>query len=171
MLIEIAPDYPGAINNLGYALKNAGRTEEALEIWQKQLLSKNPNKRINFNIGIIFFEQGQYQKAIEKFSIALETYPEWLDVYEYLADANIKLGNYQKAIQVYIRALKVKPDNPYTLDALAAAYAETDQFQKAVQTAQKAIQNATESNNKPLADQIEKKLKLYKASKPYRPKH
>ena len=57
---------------------------------------------------------------------------------------------------------------PATLDTLAAAYAELGQFDKAVKTAQKAMQLARAAKSEKLAKDIQNRLDLYKAKRPFR---
>ncbi len=59
-------------------------------------------------------------------------------------------------------------NNPQFLDTLAAAYAENGQFDEAIQTAQVAIRRALVERRKPLAQEIEKRLKMYQAHQPCR---
>jgi hypothetical protein len=61
-----------------------------------------------------------------------------------------------------------KGQDPKSLDTLAAAFAECGDFAKAVQAATDAKTKAAASGNRPLADAVGKRLKLYKEEKPYR---
>ena len=74
-----------------------------------------------------------------------------------------------KAVRLAERACKlVNYEVPETLDTLAAAYAEAGQFDKAVETSEKAMQLALASGEKKLAKDIQSRLELYKAKRPYR---
>ena len=53
------------------------------------------------------------------------------------------------------------------LDTLAAAYAATGRFNDAVATAQKAIDLARSAGQLQVAAQIEPRLELYRAGRPY----
>ena len=57
---------------------------------------------------------------------------------------------------------------PDPLDVLAAAYAESRRFPAAVKAAQQALDLATRQGNGPLAEEVRKRLKLYRAEKPFR---
>jgi len=56
------------------------------------------------------------------------------------------------------------------LDTLAAAYAEAGRFSEAVETAKRALNLTAAQNNKPLAEAIQSRLKLYEANSPYHEK-
>jgi hypothetical protein len=53
------------------------------------------------------------------------------------------------------------------LDTLAAAYAANGQFSEAVNIAQKALNLARSLRQNILADEIERRLDLFKAGRPY----
>jgi len=53
------------------------------------------------------------------------------------------------------------------LDTLAVAYAAAGRFAEAVETAEKAITIAEAAGKKKMADDIRKRLELFKASKAY----
>ena len=53
------------------------------------------------------------------------------------------------------------------LDTLAAAYAEAGRFHQALQSAQKAVELALAKGHAELARDIEKRMQLYKAGKPF----
>ena len=60
-----------------------------------------------------------------------------------------------------------KYQNPSVLDTLAATYAAAGQFDRAGATAQNAIDLAAKANNKRLVQEIQNRIQLYKASRPY----
>jgi hypothetical protein len=57
---------------------------------------------------------------------------------------------------------------PSCLDTLAAAYAEARQFPKAVATAEEAVALAKLAGSTSLALDIQSRLELYRAGRPYR---
>ena len=61
-------------------------------------------------------------------------------------------------------------NDPELLDTLAAAYASAGDFSKAIETAEKAIKLAEAAGRKDYSREIQARLQLYKAGKPYREK-
>jgi hypothetical protein len=53
------------------------------------------------------------------------------------------------------------------VDTLAAAYAAAGRFPDAVKTTERAIDLAESANQQQLADEIKKRLELYKTGQPY----
>jgi hypothetical protein len=61
-------------------------------------------------------------------------------------------------------------ESPQILDTLAAAYAEAGRFGEAVETARQALSLSAAKNNKPLAEAIQTRLKLYETRSAYHEK-
>ena len=81
------------------------------------------------------------------------------------SDASIRDPN--RAIELAERAAELTNyQNAGALDTLAAAYAAAGQFPKAVETAQKALELARAQQKKQLIEKIQRRLSLYKYSKP-----
>jgi len=62
----------------------------------------------------------------------------------------------------------VDDHDPAVMDTLAAAYANAGKFDQAVKTAEKAVELAKAAENQNLADDIQSRLDLYQAQRPYR---
>ncbi len=81
-----------------------------------------------------------------------------------------KLRNGKEAVELAEKAAAVRSRHePDVLDTLAAAYAEAGRFPEAAAAARKAKDAAPRSAiNKPMAEGIEARIRLYEAHKPYR---
>ncbi|MBS3767139.1 MAG: GGDEF domain-containing protein [Candidatus Cloacimonetes bacterium] len=106
------------LNDLAFA-NNQSEPKKCHEIACKAL---NLAQKINFTrgkarsnniIGISFHRRGQYDKALEKYSLALKIYQELKDETDKIASLqnNIgalyeKIGNYDKALNYYYKSLK-----------------------------------------------------------------
>jgi tetratricopeptide (TPR) repeat protein len=81
------------------------------------------------------------------------------------------LRNGQKAVELAQQAERLGGgESPQILDTLAAAYAEAGRFGEAVETAKRALDLSVAQNNKPLAEAIQARLKLYETNVPYHEK-
>ena len=60
---EATPDYPDALNNLGYALLQSGREQEAFELYQKALKLQPDFPEAFNNLGIFHARQGEMARA------------------------------------------------------------------------------------------------------------
>jgi len=125
------------------------------------------------NLGAILLRVGRADAAVEHFEQALKINPE--DVYslERLAWclATCPKGtvrNGARAVELARRAVQAGGYNEAGVqDTLAAACAEAGRFDEAVAAATKAL-GLAEPTQKSLAEQIRRRLALYRAGRPYR---
>jgi spermidine synthase len=79
-----------------------------------------------------------------------------------------KFRNPEEAIRLAERACELTSyENAGLVDTLAAAYAAAGRFPDAVKTTERAIDLAESANQQQLADEIKKRLELYKTGQPY----
>jgi len=80
-----------------------------------------------------------------------------------------RLRDSAQALQLATRAFELSPPNDAAaLDTLAAAYAEAGRFDDAIKSAQRAAELAQADGPKQLLGDIQARLLLYRAGKPYR---
>ncbi|KKK48141.1 hypothetical protein LCGC14_3148110, partial [marine sediment metagenome] len=163
-----------ARNNLGVALKRRGRIDEAIEHY-KMAIEVDPDfAEAHSNLGTVLQGLKRHDEALACFRRALQIKPDFVEVLNNLAwilatceDAEIRDG--AQAVRLAERACELTDyEFPAMLDTLGAAYAEAGQFDQAVQTAQNAFQLALASKNAVRAKNIQNRLELYKANRPYR---
>jgi tetratricopeptide (TPR) repeat protein len=96
--------------NYGYALKGAGRTDEAIRefIRSAQL---NPNQAgMHCNLATVLKEAGRIDEAVEQFNIALALKPDSAQIYNNVGNILVSLGRVDEAIECYQKALSLSPD-------------------------------------------------------------
>jgi len=116
--LEVAPDNPLAISNLGDALNKMGRDDEALPLLQKsaQLLPRDPVRHANLAISLVHLDR--LQDAIPEYdtAISLTSDPAMQShLYDSLAAVYDALGNYPKVGESYEQALQVNPQSSATM--------------------------------------------------------
>ena len=112
---QVTKDNFLAHTNLGIALFEKGKIEEAIEHYNKAI-GLNPAYSYPYNSrGIIYRERGQYQLAIEDFNNAIRINPDFAEFYYNRGTAYYDLGQYQLAIKDCDEAIILKPsfDNAY----------------------------------------------------------
>jgi tetratricopeptide (TPR) repeat protein len=95
--------------NYGYALKGAGRTDEAIRefIRSAQL---NPNQAgMHCNLATVLKEAGRIDEAVEQFNIALALKPDSAQIYNNVGNILVSLGRVDEAIEYYKKALSLSP--------------------------------------------------------------
>ncbi|MFX1521238.1 MAG: tetratricopeptide repeat protein [Promethearchaeota archaeon] len=70
----------------------------------------------HFVKGNEYFEQGEFEKAIEEYQKAVEIDPNFYQAWNKMGDAYNTLGNAEQALECYERSLEIKPDQPVIRD-------------------------------------------------------
>jgi len=172
-ILKFAPHSVQAYNNLGLALQSQGRLDEAVGYYRRALELNHDHPNAHRNIALAYLEQGKLSSAVEHFNQALRVKPNWPDIYNQLArlwavQQEPGFHDPEKAIRLAERACELTGyKSPEILDTLAIAYAAAGRFSQAIETAQKAMDLAESAGQKALANEIRKRLELYKAGQPY----
>ncbi len=118
-----------AFDKLGLRIAAIGEYHEVLELepdnemalkclksdthHDKIEIDQNPSPdfaNIHANLGHSYFEQGLYDKAIEKYEQSIEINPNYADVHNQLANAYYIRKRFMLAIRGYKKALEINPD-------------------------------------------------------------
>jgi protein O-mannosyl-transferase len=174
--LEIKPDFAEAHYNLGNLLAKQGRSAEAMEHFLQALAIKPDSAKVHYRLALALKDQGRFEAAIPHFQKVLELEPRPMLAQNSLAwlfatcpEASLRNGD--GAVELAQQAAQLSGGrHPEILDTLAAAYAEARRFPEAVETAQRALDLSLVQDNKPLANDIRTRLKLYEANSPYREK-
>lgn len=112
-------------------------------LWE-DVLTKFPNNvRAHVEIGAIFRDQGEYNKAIEQLEKALKINQDYAPLYYNLGEVQYRLGNYENAIIYFKKALELKLIPHLHMDifnSLGITYSEMGDDEKAVSAFKEAIQ-------------------------------
>ncbi len=166
-----------AHNNLGIALQQAGRLDEAIPHYQEALRINPSSSETYTNLGLAYKQKGQFAAAIDLYQKALELTPDDAatcgNLALLLAAANTpSLRNGAKAEELAKKANQLTGSaNPVLLVTLAAAYAEQGRFSEAIETDNIALQKATSNGQSELATLLRRHLALYQAGHPLRIGH
>jgi len=166
------PDSWLAHNNLGTALRQKGRVDEAITHYQEALQIMPDNESVHFNLARAFYQKGKVDQAIAQFQLALQIEPADMEAQNNLAWClatcpQASLRNGDKAVQLARQANELAGGkNPVILGTLAAAFAEAGRFGDAVQSAQKAIDLARAGGRQDLAGKLNGELQRYEAGLP-----
>jgi len=171
--LQFNPDLSQVHTNLATVLDAQGKVDEAIEHFHEALRIRPDDVDAVYNLGVTLLNAGKKDQALEYFRQAAELKKNWWQALNALAwmlatHPNPDMRNSDEAIVLAQRAVNLtKGDISEALDTLAAAYASGGKFDEAIETAQKAIQATLKVDNKDLADNIDRRLRLYKAHKPY----
>ena len=140
--IQIKPNFPGALVNLGAALAAQGRLDEAIQSYRQALQVNSDSEGALNNLAWILATapDNQLRDGIEAVA---------------LAERACELTHYGE---------------PSFIGTLAAAYAEAGRFEDAVATSQKAYDLALSLGRQKQALKNQELLQLFKNHQPYREK-
>jgi tetratricopeptide (TPR) repeat protein len=108
--LEVAPNNPRAYANLGSAITEQGRVDEAIGYYRKALELKPDYADAHNNLGLLLKSQGRFDEAIEHYRRALEIKPGFAEVYNNLGSIYQAQGKFDEAVEYFNRALELAPD-------------------------------------------------------------
>lgn len=110
--LEILPNDEYEYTNKANALQSLGRLEEAQEFYELALKENKHNANAHYGLGMIHYEAGRYDQAIEAFDTYLTYYPMDIDAMYYKVDSYLMSGNERTARQ-YAEAIIQDSDLSY----------------------------------------------------------
>ena len=140
--LAVTKDNPIAQNDLGNALSEAGRPQEAMEHFREAVRLKPRYAMAHNNLGGVLAQTGHLQEAIEHFQEALRLKPNNADsamTHNNLGHALAQTGQLQEAMEHFQEALRLKPDYATAHNNLGNALLQTGQSQEAIKHYQEAL--------------------------------
>lgn len=113
--LELKPDYPEALNYLGYLYVEESKNLDQAEILIKKALEIDPDNGAYIDsLGWLYFKQGKFKEAIKELERATSLLEDAV-IYDHLGDAYLKINdrenarlNWQKSRQLDPKQEKVK---------------------------------------------------------------
>ena len=135
------------------AVKNhqEGKTDIAQKLYN-EVIKINPNHADTLsNIGVIFEELKDYQKAKDCYEKTIIINPNHSPALNNLGNVFKNLEEYQKAIKCYEKVIALNPNNADALNNLGNVFKNLEEYQKAIKCYEKVIalnpNNANAFNN------------------------
>ncbi|MDZ7336773.1 MAG: tetratricopeptide repeat protein [candidate division KSB1 bacterium] len=162
---HVAPDEPNPYDSKGEIYTWYGQFKQA-EKQLKAALKKNENFHVSLlHLGLLYLDQGQYQKAQQAFEEYLQKINEGklqASAYNLIGQTNLLLGNRDQAIQNFHRALQNDPPPISALDQLYQLHTTNHDTASALKIVQDAYQKMINlMGNDPLRSQYIGFLFLY----------
>jgi len=141
--VALDPKQVGAHFLLGQIYYEAARHQESIDEFNKELLVAAENKdvlgRTNLNLGIVYSDSKNNEKAAEAFEKAIEINPKEIGAYNELAIVYTRMGKPEKAEEVMSRIKEIGSQNPDIFYNLGVNYYNSKNFKKAADEFQKAL--------------------------------
>jgi len=126
--------------NLGVALDQKGKAEEAIVHYQKAL-KFNPNHAgAHNNLANALLHKGRVDEAIVHYQKALDTKPDYSEARNNLGNALRQKGDVNHAITLYQNALQIDPDNAFAHVNLGDILLQRKNVDEAISHFQKALE-------------------------------
>ena len=141
--LSLRPDAPEVQNNLATLYLLLGQWDQAIESCQKSLdniLYKTPYFAYN-NMGLAYFEKGNYPKAIASFNQALLSEPSYGPGYINLGRAYEAIDRWEKAIEAYKRALYYEPNYANAHLNLGRLFLKLSRYEEATHELSRVIES------------------------------
>jgi len=123
--------------------------KDSFSFWSDTVKKSPDSARAHSGLGIAYASQGQWDRAIEEFQIALGLKPDFMDAHYNLGIAYASKGQLNRAIEEYQTVLRLKPDVAEVHNNLGAAYLSQgllDRAKTELQTASRLKPDFTEAH-------------------------
>ena len=108
--IRVSPGYPDAHNNLGNALRNQGRPDQALVSFREALRLRPEYPEAYNNVGIVLKHLGKFNEAVASYEQALRLRSNYPEAHNNLGLALCIRGKHEAAVVGCLQAVRLKPD-------------------------------------------------------------
>lgn len=171
--LQNKPDDPQSHMNLGNELRRVGRVTEAIGHYEQALRIKPDYTELHYNLAMALDRTGKLPEAVRHYTEAVRLNSNCTPALNNLAwiratnpDPQLRAG--AEAVRLAEHACQLTGRKEVgALDTLAAAYAETGRFAVAVATEKEALALAKSAKQSALTDEIQSRLVLYRAGRPY----
>jgi tetratricopeptide (TPR) repeat protein len=137
--VELAEDNFVAHNDLGVALDDQGRIDEAIRQFQTAVRLAPDYPDAHANLGSALFKNGQIDEAIRQYQEALGLKADNARTFYNLGTALYAKGRIDESIREFQEALRFKPDYAEAHSNLGSALYRSGQINEAIQQFQEAL--------------------------------
>jgi tetratricopeptide (TPR) repeat protein len=128
-----------AHNNLGIALFQAGRVQEAIVHFDQALRIRPHYAEAQYNLGHTLSQVGKFEEAIGHYEQALLLKPDDAEAHNDLGTCLSRLGKVQEAIAHHEQALRIKPDYAAAHYNLGIALKQAGRIPEAIEHLEQAL--------------------------------
>jgi FkbM family methyltransferase len=133
------PDSAAARNDLGIALANQGRLDEAADAFRQALRLQPDYPDAHNNLGIVLVLQDRLDEAVASYQQALRLKPNYPEAHNNLGTMLARQGRLDEAVASYQEALRLQPADPEAHNNLGLALARQDRLDEAMASYQEAL--------------------------------
>jgi protein O-mannosyl-transferase len=142
-MVKVTPNAVPPLYNLGVALAEQGRIDEAIALYRQELAFKPLSSQgiLHAGLGALLLQQSKLDEAISEFQIALKLVPSSISsmTLNNLAIAMAQQGRFDEAIEYFYKVVKMKPNDIEAHYNLAVALVEKNRFEEAASVCRQAL--------------------------------
>jgi superkiller protein 3 len=137
--VALRPESAGAQLNLGRALREQGKQDEAIAVFRQTLILEPKYAEAEDGLGVALSKQGKLDEAIAAYRRALALDPKYVAAYSNLGAVMFEQGKLTEAITAFRQALDL--DSKYALGYLnlGVALAKQDKLDEAIVAFRRAL--------------------------------
>lgn len=132
-IIENAPGKARAYNNLGVALSEQGRVQEAIPLYKKAIAMDQHYPDPRNNLAVAYSMSNKINLAIETLKMAIKMHPYYPEAYNNLASFHITKKDFDTAEKLLNVAIKLRPHYGKAYFNMGKLQMEKQQYDKALQ--------------------------------------
>jgi tetratricopeptide (TPR) repeat protein len=133
------PNNPRAQNNLGLAVWQTGKVQEAIGHYEQAIRIRPDYADAHYNLGNALLQAGRLQDAISHYEQAVRIRPDYADAHYNLGVALKDQGKAPEAMAHYEQALRINPDYAEAHCNLGVALQQVGQVPEAVEHYEQAL--------------------------------
>ncbi len=119
--------------NLGIILLHRHNYPKAIKAFETCLQRNPKDHEAQHYLGRCYYDQKQFQKALEHYTIASDAVPSFLSIYG-AGQCYLKMNRYKLAVVCFSECLKIKPNDDNSLLELIACYKFLHDYEKLAET-------------------------------------
>jgi protein O-mannosyl-transferase len=109
--LELKSDFSQVHNNLGTALLELGRLDEAKAKYETALRLKPDDAEVHYNLGLVLERLGRPEESMTATRAALKIRPDYAEAQASLGNALQSIGRLDEALAAYREALRLNPSD------------------------------------------------------------
>ena len=102
-----------------FPLTAMGKWDEVITVYNQILENSDHNTKAMYYLGTIYYNRGEFDKAVNYFKKIVDLYPFDYDGLQMYAWSNLKLGNKKDALLLFQKVLLNKPNDASALEGLS----------------------------------------------------
>lgn len=145
--VDLDPDFSEARNNLAAVYIDEGRWDDAIAqagAALENIFYSTPELAL-YNMGVAWYNKGDYEKAAESFSRAVNEQPAYAKGFRFLGMTYDRMGRPGDAAEAYRRAVRVQPGYVDAHFRLGLALVKLDDKEGALRAFNRVVEIAPES--------------------------